>query len=48
MKKLIKTLAIIALTIVAFLLIGVAGRNDLDEYIEVESKPVNKVVHIRR
>lgn len=44
MKKLIKTLAIVVVAVVALLLIGVAGRNDLDEYIEINSTPVNKFV----
>lgn len=48
MKKLIKTLAIVVVAVVAFLLIGVAGRNDLDEYIEVNSKPVTKFIYNRR
>ena len=48
MKKLIKTLAIVLVAIVAFLMIGVAGNNDLDEYIEVNSKPVTKFIYNRR
>lgn len=48
MKKLIKILAIVVVAVVALLLIGVAGRNDLDEYIEVNSKPVTKFIHNRR
>ena len=44
MKKLIKTLAIVVVAVVALLLIGVAGNNDLDEYIEINSTPVNKFV----
>lgn len=48
MKKLIKTLAIVLVAIVAFLMILVAGNNDLDEYIEVNSKPVTKFIYNRK
>lgn len=48
MKKIIKTLAIVVVAVVAFLLIGIVGNNDLDEYIEVNSKPVTKFVYNKK
>lgn len=48
MKKIAKFVAIVLVAIVAFLMIGVAGNNDLDEYIEVNSKPVTKFIYNRR
>lgn len=48
MKKLAKFVAIVLVAIVAFLMIGVAGNNDLDEYIEVNSKPATKFIYNRK